>query len=204
MRIGVAALQGAFREHVQAFRQLGVEAIEVRRPEDLSGLHGLIIPGGESTTIRLLMQEFGLDVPLKARIREGLPVLGTCAGMILLAQCVDGENGSGLNGLDIRVRRNAFGRQVDSFETEVNVPALGDEPFHAVFIRAPIVESVGPGVEVMARLADGRIVAVRQGAVMGLAFHPELTADLRLHRFFLDLVTADLVATGEPLPTSRG
>jgi 5'-phosphate synthase pdxT subunit len=199
MRIGVAALQGAFREHIQALRQLGVDTIEVRRSEDLAGLDGLIIPGGESTTIRLLMQEYGLDQPLRARIREGFPVLGTCAGMIVLATRVNGEPTAGLDGLDIDVRRNAFGRQVDSFEADLEIPALGDQPFHAVFIRAPIVEEVSPGVDILSRLDDGRVVAVRQGSVVGIAFHPELTCDLRLHRFFLDLVTA-----AEPVPTSGG
>jgi 5'-phosphate synthase pdxT subunit len=199
MRIGVAALQGAFREHIQALRQLGVDTIEVRRSEDLAGLDGLIIPGGESTTIRLLMQEYGLDQPLRARIREGFPVLGTCAGMIVLATRVNGEPAAGLDGLDIDVRRNAFGRQVDSFEADLEIPALGDQPFHAVFIRAPIVEEVSPGVDILSRLDDGRVVAVRQGSVVGIAFHPELTRDLRLHRFFLDLVTA-----AEPVPTSGG
>jgi 5'-phosphate synthase pdxT subunit len=197
MRIGVAALQGAFREHIQALRRLGADAVEVRRPEDLEDLDGLIIPGGESTTIRLLMHEFGLDEPLRARIREGLPVLGTCAGMILLARRVDGEPLAGVAGLDIDVQRNAFGRQVDSFEADVSIDALGDQPFHAVFIRAPIVESVEDGVDILARLDDGRIVAVRQGSVIGISFHPELTDDLRLHRYFLDLV-------GGPTPVAAG
>jgi 5'-phosphate synthase pdxT subunit len=195
MRIGVAALQGAFREHIQALRRLGVDAVEVRRPQDLEDLDGLIIPGGESTTIRLLMHEFGLDEPLRARIREGLPVLGTCAGMILLARSVDGERLAGADGLDIDVQRNAFGRQVDSFEADVAIDALGDQPFHAVFIRAPIVESVEDGVDVLARLDDGRIVAVRQGSVIGISFHPELTDDLRLHRYFLEVV-------GGPMPVA--
>jgi len=200
MRIGVAALQGAFREHIQALRRLGVDAVEVRRPQDLEDLDGLIIPGGESTTIRLLMHEFGLDEPLRARIREGLPVLGTCAGMILLARRVDGERLPGADGLDIDVRRNAFGRQVDSFEADVAIDALGDRPFHAVFIRAPIVDSVAGGVDVLARLDDGRIVAVRQGSIIGISFHPELTDDLRLHRYFLDVVGGPTRVAAGALP----
>lgn len=197
LRIGVLALQGAFAEHVGALKRLGVEATEVRRPEHLESLDGLIIPGGESTTIRLLMEEYGLDSALRRRIADGFPVLGTCAGMIVLAREVEGERPPGLDGLDISVRRNAFGRQVDSFEADVQVPALGNNPFHAVFIRSPVVESAAPGVEVLARLADGRIVGVRQGSVIGIAFHAELTDDFRLHRFFLDLVAA-----GEPFASA--
>jgi 5'-phosphate synthase pdxT subunit len=162
----------------------------VRRPEDLEGLDGLIIPGGESTTIRMLMRELGLEDALRARIEEGLPVLGTCAGLIVLANRVDGNLVDGLNALDADVRRNAFGRQVDSFEEDLEVMALGDQPVHGVFIRAPVVEAVDAEVEVLARLHDGRIVGVRQGSVVGLAFHPELTGDRRFHRYFLDLVAA--------------
>jgi 5'-phosphate synthase pdxT subunit len=190
MRIGVLALQGAFREHVHALDRLGADAVEVRRPRDLKGLDGLIIPGGESTTIRLLMAEYGLDDAIRERIASGFPVVGTCAGMIVLAKRVDDEAPSGLDGLDVRVHRNAFGRQVDSFEEDIAIPALGDTPFHGVFIRAPVVESVGPGVEVLAKLPDGRIVAVRQGSVIGVSFHPELTDDDRFHRFFLSLIAA--------------
>jgi pyridoxal 5'-phosphate synthase pdxT subunit len=188
MRIGVLALQGAFREHVKMLERLGVAAVEVRRPRDLDGLDGLIIPGGESTTMRLLMSEFGLDQAIRDRIASGFPIVGTCAGMIMLAATVEGEDSSGLDGLDVRVQRNAFGRQVDSFEEDLSIPALGREPFHAVFIRAPVVESVGPGVEVLSALPDGRIVAVRQGAVIGVAFHPELTNDERFHQYFLSLI----------------
>ena len=198
MRIGVLALQGAFREHRRVLEQLGAETVEVRRPIDLEGLDGLVIPGGESTTIRLLMEEFGLTAPLRDRIAQGLPVLGTCAGMIVLAKRVEGETLPGLDALDIEVRRNAFGRQVDSFETDLDVPAVGKRPFHAVFIRAPLVGSVGPDVEVLARLADETIVGVRQGPVVGIAFHPELTGDSRIHQYFLDLVAAR-----EPLSTVR-
>lgn len=188
MRIGVLALQGAFREHIRALHDLDVEAVEVRRPADLDGLDGLIMPGGESTSIRMLMRDVGLDDALRRRIADGLPVLGTCAGLILLADRVDGSAVEGLNALDADVRRNAFGRQVDSFEEDLTVASLGDEPVHAVFIRAPVVDEVDDGVEVLARLPDGRIVGVRQRAVVGLAFHPELTADRRFHRYFLDLI----------------
>jgi pyridoxal 5'-phosphate synthase pdxT subunit len=188
MRIGVLALQGAFREHRHALDELGIEAIEVRRPEDLSGLDALIIPGGESTTIRLLMAEYGLLPSLRERVAHGFPVLGTCAGMIVLADRVDGQPAEGLDGLDISVRRNAFGRQVDSFEADLEIPALGPLPFHAVFIRAPIVEEVDSGVEVLARLEDGRIVAVREGSIVGVAFHPEMTSDRRFHRYFSEMV----------------
>jgi 5'-phosphate synthase pdxT subunit len=189
VRIGVLALQGAFREHRRAFEELGVETVEVRKPSDLDRIDGLVIPGGESTTIRLLMDEYGVLPVLRERISEGFPVLGTCAGMIVLADRVDGAPLPGLGGLDISVRRNAFGRQVDSFEEDLPVPALGARPFHAVFIRAPIVEDVENGVDVLARLDDGRVVAVRDGSVLGVAFHPEMTSDRRFHQYFLDLVT---------------
>ncbi|MPZ14424.1 MAG: pyridoxal 5'-phosphate synthase glutaminase subunit PdxT, partial [Chloroflexi bacterium] len=167
VRIGVLALQGAFREHIRALQQIGVEATEVRRAGDLEWLDGVVIPGGESTTIRLLMAEYGLDRALRERIAQGFPVMGTCAGMIVLARIVadDVDDPTGnLDGLSIAVRRNAFGRQVDSFEMDVSAPAIGSQLFHGVFIRAPVVESVDPGVEVLARLHDGRIVGVRQGS----------------------------------------
>jgi len=199
MRVGVLALQGDFREHVQALRDLGAEAVEVRRPEQLDGLDGLIIPGGESTTIRMLMRELCLETAVRERISRGFPVLGTCAGLIVLAKRVNGEVAEGLNALDADVRRNAFGRQVDSFEEDLRIAGLGDEPVRAVFIRAPVVDSVDDDVEVLARLADGRIVGVRQGSVVGIAFHPEITPDRRLHQYFLDLVAARDVA-----PASTG
>jgi len=190
MRIGVLALQGDFREHIQVLSELGVEGIEVRRPEQLDALDGVIIPGGESTTIRMLMREVCLETALRDRIARGFPVLGTCAGLIVLADRVDGKVVEGLNALDVDVRRNAFGRQVDSFEDDLAVPTFGDDPVHAVFIRAPIVAAVDDDVEVLARLSDGRIVGVRQGSVVGLAFHPEMTQDRRFHQYFLDLVAA--------------
>lgn len=187
LRIGVLALQGAFREHVHALQQLGAEALEVRRPRDLEGLDGLIIPGGESTTLRLLMADFGLDHAIRERVVAGFPVFGTCAGMIVLAKHID-DDLPGLDALDVTVRRNAFGRQVASFEEDLGVPALGESPVHGVFIRAPVVESIAPGVEVLGRLRDGRIVAVRQGPVLAIAFHPELTEDRRFHEYFLNMV----------------
>jgi 5'-phosphate synthase pdxT subunit len=203
MRVGVLALQGAFIEHEKILRRLGVEVVEVRLPAHLEGLDGLIIPGGESTTIGQVAERWGLLEPLRAFARAGRPVWGTCAGMIMLANDVlDGIPGQPLLGLmDIAVRRNAFGRQVDSFEADLDVPALGEPPFHAVFIRAPIIERVGAGVEVLARVEadpgpatgsgasgeDGTVVAVRQGNLLATAFHPELTEDDRFHRLFLSL-----------------
>ena len=190
MRIGVLALQGAFIEHKNVLARLGVQPVEVRLPEHLEGLAGLIIPGGESTTIGLLAQKWGLLEPLREFARSGRPLWGTCAGMILLAkEVVDGVPGQPILGLmDITVRRNAFGRQVDSFEADLAVPVLGDPPFPAVFIRAPVIERVGAGVDVLASLDDGTAVAVQQGNLMATAFHPELTADVRFHRYFLKLV----------------
>jgi pyridoxal 5'-phosphate synthase pdxT subunit len=193
MRIGVLALQGDFREHVERLRSLGVEAREVRKREELEGLDGLIIPGGESTTIGKIAREYGLIEPMRELVDAGKPVWGTCAGMIFLAKDV-GVRQPLLGVMDVRVRRNAFGRQVESFETDLNVPALesvhngGDpaKPFHAVFIRAPLIDEVGPGVEVLAKLEDGTIVAARQGNLLATSFHPELTADARFHRYFLE------------------
>ena len=187
-RIGVLALQGDFAEHVSVLRRLGSEAQEVRRPEELSGLDGLIIPGGESTTISRLMDEYDLAEPLRRLAQDSFPVWGTCAGMIVLARRATDLEWSTLAALDITVQRNAFGRQVDSFETDLSVPALGAAPFHAVFIRAPTVEGVGEGVEVLATLEDARVVAVRQRNALATAFHPELTDDDRFHNYFLELV----------------
>ncbi len=189
LRIGVLALQGAFIEHKNVLARLGVPSVEVRLPEHLEGLDGLIIPGGESTTMGLLAQKWGLLEPLRAFARSGRPIWGTCAGMILLAkEIVDGVPGQPILGLmDITVRRNAFGRQVDSFEADLEIPVLGNPPFHAVFIRAPVIERVGAGLDVLASLEDGTAVAVRQGQLLATAFHPELTGDVRFHRFFLQL-----------------
>ena len=162
----------------------------MRRPEELSGLDGLIIPGGESTTISRLMAEHGLAEPLRRLAQDSFPVWGTCAGMIVLARRASDLEWPTLAALDIAVRRNAFGRQVDSFEADLQVPSLGAATFHAVFIRAPTVEEVGDVVEVLAALVDGRVVAVRQGNVLATAFHPELTIDDRFHRYFLEMVRA--------------
>ncbi len=192
MKIGVLALQGAFIEHIKAMQRLGAEAVPVRRPDELKGLDGLIIPGGESTAILNLMASYKLLRPLKELARADFPIWGTCAGMVCLARRVSNPNSAGtktLSAMNMVVKRNAFGRQVDSFETELKMTALGDKPFPAVFIRAPIIESAEPPVEIMAKLDDGTIVAARQGRLLATAFHPELTADLRLHRYFLKTIT---------------
>ena len=195
MRIGVLALQGDFREHHEALLRMGVLASEVRLPRELEGLDGLIIPGGESTAIVRLLRTSNLIEPLKSLAAEGFPMWGTCAGMILLAKRLDATGTPALDAIDIGVRRNAFGRQVDSFEADLPVPALGDPPYRAIFIRAPIIEEVGPGVEVLARLSDGTAVAVRQKRLLATAFHPELTPDLRFHRYFVQNVVGLTVLT---------
>ena len=190
MKIGILALQGAFIEHSHILKKIGQEAIEVRLPGELSALDGLIIPGGESTTILKLMNTFKLYEPLKKAILQGFPVWGTCAGMICLAKNVTNSQISKLTPLgvmDIRVKRNAFGRQVDSFESDLNVGFLGNKSYHAVFIRAPLIEEVGEGVEVLAKLADGTIVAARQGNLLVTSFHPELTDDYRFHEYFVKM-----------------
>jgi 5'-phosphate synthase pdxT subunit len=186
--IGVLALQGDFREHREVLERLEVSVSEVRLPQDLEGLDGLIIPGGESTTIVRLMRTSDLLEPLRKMAVDGFPVWGTCAGMILLAKRLDATGIPALEAMDMCVHRNAFGRQVDSFEADLHVPVLGEPPFHAVFIRAPIIEEVGPGVQVLARLPDGTPVAARQGHLLATAFHPELTPDPRFHRFFLQQI----------------
>ncbi len=190
-RIGVLALQGDFKEHAAMLRQIGADPVEVRRAEQLDGLDGLIIPGGESTTIGKLMVSYELLEPLRKLIESGRPVWGTCAGMIVLAKDLGGLRQPLVGALDVRVRRNAFGRQLDSFETDIPMPEVGDEPVHAVFIRAPLVESVGEGVEVLGTLEDGTIVAVRQGNLLATSFHPELTGDSRFHLYFLQMVDAE-------------
>ncbi|MBL8132393.1 MAG: pyridoxal 5'-phosphate synthase glutaminase subunit PdxT [Anaerolineae bacterium] len=184
MKVGVLALQGAFIEHAKNIRLLGAEAVEVRRPQQLVDLDALIIPGGESTTIGKIATTYGLIEPLRAFAREK-PTWGTCAGMIFLAKDIGFDRQPVLGLMDIRVNRNAFGRQVDSFETDLHIKPLGDVPFHAVFIRAPVVTEVHANVEVLAALEDGRIVAVEQDNLLATAFHPELTPDLRLHEYFL-------------------
>jgi 5'-phosphate synthase pdxT subunit len=185
--VGVLALQGDVREHVAALRACGVDAVPVRRPSELDDVDAIVIPGGESTTMSKLAVEFGLLEPLQKRLADGMPAYGSCAGMIMLAsEVLDGRPDQRcLGALDITVRRNAFGRQVDSFEADVDVDGAGT--FHAVFIRAPWVERVGEGVEVLGRVNTGRIVAVRQRNVLATAFHPELTGDLRVHRLFVDM-----------------
>lgn len=189
MKIGVLALQGAFHEHIQTLQKLGAETAEVRLPEHLADLDGLIIPGGESTTIGKLATEFKLIDPLR-EFAQTHPTWGTCAGMIFLAKEIGVDRQPILGLMDITVNRNAFGRQVDSFEVELPVTVLEDGPFHAVFIRAPLVTAVGHHVDVLATLADGRIVAVQQGHLLATAFHPELTDDNRLHKYFLSQVAA--------------
>jgi 5'-phosphate synthase pdxT subunit len=190
MRIGVLALQGAFIEHEQALQRIGVEAREVRLPEQLEGLDGLIIPGGESTTIGKLAVQYGLMEPIRAMAAEGKLLWGTCAGMIFMAKDV-GRDQPLLGLMDVTVQRNAFGRQVDSFETDLDVPAIitpeNKRPFHAIFIRAPLIESVGMGVDVLAALSNGAIVAARQGRLLATSFHPELAYDDRFHRYFVSL-----------------
>jgi 5'-phosphate synthase pdxT subunit len=186
--IGVLALQGDFREHREMLQGMGVASRDVRTPRELEGVRGLIIPGGESTTIVKLLGTSGLLEVLCRRAREGFPVWGTCAGMILLAKELDATGVPALQAMDITIRRNAFGRQADSFEADLDVTGLPGGPFRAVFIRAPVIEAVGPGVEVLAHLPDGRPVAARQGHLLATAFHPELTTDSRLHRFFVERV----------------
>ncbi len=187
MKIGVLALQGAFLEHIKKLRHLEVETREVRLAQDLKGLDGLIIPGGESTTIGKLAVEYGLIEPLRQFARKK-PTWGTCAGLIFLAKDIGIDRQPILGVMDITVNRNAFGRQLESFEVDLPVSALGEEPFHAVFIRAPVVTRVGKGVNVLAKLENGQIVAVQSGHLLATAFHPELTADDRFHAHFLDLV----------------
>lgn len=188
--IGVLALQGDFAEHAAVFRELGVPVREVRLPGHLEGLAGLVIPGGESTTICRLMADWGLREPLQDLGRQGFPIWGTCAGMIVLARHTSDLPLPNLGLMDISVRRNAFGRQVDSFEADLPVPALGEPPFHAVFIRAPLIDEVGPEAETLARLESGAAVAARQGSLLATAFHPELTPDRRFHRLFLEITGA--------------
>ncbi len=187
-RVGILALQGDVREHANALRDVGAEPVEVRLPRDLVGLDALILPGGESTTMRKLIERYGLREPILAMAHGGAALYGTCAGLILLAQRIHGGDEPVLPLLDVAVRRNGYGRQLDSFEAEVTIPSLGEDPVHGVFIRAPVVSEVGPTVEVLARDADGRPLAVRQGRVLATAFHPELTPDRRLHRLLLEMI----------------
>ncbi|MFQ6122799.1 MAG: pyridoxal 5'-phosphate synthase glutaminase subunit PdxT [Dehalococcoidales bacterium] len=188
MKIGVLASQGAFVEHIAVLRQLGVEAVPVRLPQELTGLDGLIIPGGESTSISRLMLDYNLVSKIKNLAKDGLPIFGTCAGMILLAKKNSDSYPEPLGLMDIIVRRNAFGRQRESFEAELLIPVLGEKLFPGVFIRAPVIERINGEVEILAKLADGTKVAARQGKLLATAFHPELTDDLRFHQYFLDIV----------------
>ncbi len=188
MKIGVLASQGAFAEHIALLRQLKVDVVPVRLPRELEGLDGLIIPGGESTSISKLMRDYNLVKEIRKLAKNGLPIFGTCAGMIILANGIADPRVEALGVMNIKVKRNAFGRQRESFETELSIPVLGEKPFPAVFIRAPVIEQINNGIEILARLPDGTIVAARQDKLLASAFHPELTDDLRFHQYFLDIV----------------
>lgn len=188
MRVGVLALQGTFIEHIDLLQQLGVEAPPIRLPHELDTLDGLVIPGGESTTMLRLMKSFGLIEAIRRMARQGLPIWGTCAGTILLARGISNYEMETLGLMDLKVRRNAFGSQIDSFEVDLEIPPAGEEPFHAVFIRAPVIEEAAAGVEILSRLPDGTIVAARQNLLLACAFHPEFTNDLRFHSYFLSIV----------------
>ena len=187
-RVGILAVQGAVREHVEALREVGADPVLVRLPADFADLDALILPGGESTAMRRMIDQYGLREPIRAMARAGAPMLGTCAGMILLANRIADGDEPVLKLLDITVQRNAYGRQLDSFEADLEIPSLGDEPLHGVFIRAPVVSEVCPEVEVLARDPDGWPIAVRQGRVLATAFHPELTGDRRMHSLLLSLL----------------
>ncbi len=188
MRIGVLASQGALAEHIDILRQLEVEALPVRLPQELRELDGLVIPGGESTSISKLMLSYNLMDEIRNLAKNGLPMLGSCAGMILLASKISDLDVEPIGVMDITVRRNAFGRQRESFETELSMPVLGEKPFPGIFIRAPVIEQASSEVEILARLADGTGIAAREGKLLASAFHPELTSDLRFHQYFLDIV----------------
>jgi len=200
MKIGVLALQGDFAEHLAILTQLGADAVAVRLPDDLNDLDGLIIPGGESTAIARLLHRWELIEPVRARVLDGMAVWGTCAGAILLANDPGDLDREGLRLMDITVERNAFGRQVDSFEADVPVPAIGDPAYHCVFIRAPMISSVGPEADVLARLDDGTVVAAQQGNMLATVFHPELTGDTRFHQLFVEMATGGVV----PIDIARG
>jgi len=208
VKIGVLRIQGAFAEHEVMLRKVGAEAVPVRLPEHFDDLSGLILPGGESTAMRKLIDRWGLRAPILELAQRGVPIFGTCAGLILLADHISDGDEAVLPLLDVTVKRNAFGRQLDSFEAQISVPILGDTPVHGVFIRAPIVERVGDEVDVLARLEDGSVVAVRQRNVMATAFHPELSGDVRFHRLLTTMAGAyEEPAEGSgrrPHPTRRG
>ena len=189
-RVGVLALQGDVREHVALLEHLGADVVRVRRPEEFAQVDGLALPGGESTVIDKLSRQFGLAEPIRAAIRDGMPMLGTCAGLIMLSDrlidAIEGQQTFG--GLDVLTRRNAFGRQTESFEADLDIPALGADPVHTTFIRGPVVEEVGADATALASLEDGRVVAVEQGNLIATSFHPEVTDDYRFHARFLDKV----------------
>ena len=191
-RVGVLALQGDVREHIALLEHLGTEVVRVRRPEEFALVDGLVIPGGESSVIDKLSRMFGLAEPIQAAVRDGMPMFGTCAGLIMLADrlvdAIDGQQTFG--GLDVLVRRNAFGRQTESFEVDLDIPELGSDPVHTTFIRGPVVEEVGADATVLASLDDGRVVAVEQGNLTGISFHPELSGEQRFHQRFLDRVAS--------------
>jgi len=191
MRIGVLAAQGAFAEHITTLHQLKIEALPVRLPSQLKELDGLIIPGGESTAISRLMLAYNLASEIKSLAKNGLAIFGTCAGMILMAkEVLDSDvEVEPLRLMDITVRRNAFGRQRESFQTELTIPALGEKPFPGVFIRAPLIEKTNNNVEILTKLSNGTVIATRQGRLLAAALHPELTTDLRFHQYFLNIVT---------------
>ena len=189
MKIGVLASQGAFAEHIAALQQLGVDTLPVRLPHELGGVDGLIVPGGESSSISKLMLDYNLTGGIENLAKKGLPIFGTCAGMILLANKTNNSGVETLGLMKMTVKRNAFGRQRESFEAELSIPVLGEKPFPAVFIRAPIIEQAESGVKILARLEDDTGVAARQGRLLASAFHPELTDDLRFHQYFLDIVS---------------
>jgi len=188
MKIGVLALQGAFKEHLQALEKCQVDAVEIRKPDQLDHIQGLIIPGGESTTIGLLMKKFNLNEKILKKAKNGMPILGTCAGMIMLAQDIVNSTQFSLGLMDISVRRNAFGRQRESFEKSLEIPVLGPEPFPGIFIRAPYIEKVGLDVEILCQIADNKIVFAKQDNFLAAAFHPELTDDLRVHQYLIKMV----------------
>jgi 5'-phosphate synthase pdxT subunit len=192
MKVGVLALQGTFIEHIGILRQLSVEAPPIRLPHELNTLDGLIIPGGESTTMLRLMESFGLIQPIREMARDGLSIWGTCAGMVLLAKSISNYEMETLGLMDMKIRRNAFGSQIDSFEIDLEIPLVGEEPFHAVFIRAPVIKEAEPGVKILSCLPDSTIVAARQNRLLACAFHPEFTDDLRLHSYFLNMVSQKL------------
>lgn len=192
MKIGVLALQGAVTEHIEMLSALDTEAVPIRLPSELDGLDALVIPGGESTTISKLLSVYGLTEPIRNLANQGFPLFGTCAGLVLLAKKVSNLDMEPIGVMDIEVKRNAFGRQVDSFEADLQIPALGNGTFNGIFIRAPIIEKAKRNVEILCQL-NGGPVAVRQGKLLGCAFHPELTGDLRLHRYFVNLIAGETV-----------